>query len=181
MSYIKIAAFAVLATLIQILPVSAHSFTLGDLVIDHPYARATPPNAKVAGGYLTITNNSDEADRIIGASARFADHVEIHKMEITNDVMKMSPVPGGLEIPAGGTVELKPGSFHLMFMSISTPLNEGDVQTITLEFEKAGKVDVDLNVEGFKGGSGHDMHKKDGMSDSKATHGDMTMEHKAAE
>ncbi|MEH6726861.1 MAG: copper chaperone PCu(A)C [Hyphomicrobiales bacterium] len=170
-SFIKIAAFAVLATLIQILPTSADSFTLGELVIDHPYARATPPNAKVAGGYLTITNNGTEADRIIGASASFAGRVEIHKMEIINDVMKMSPVPDGLEIAAGGTVELKPGSFHLMFMSITTRLNEGDVQQVTLEFEKAGKVDVDLNVEGFNSGAANEMHKKDGM----------TMDHKAAE
>ncbi len=181
MSFIKIAAFAVLATLIQILPTTAQNFTLGDLIIDHPYARATPPNAKVAGGYLTITNNGTETDRIIGASASFADHVEIHKMEVINDVMKMSPVPGGLEIPAGGTVELKPGSFHLMFMSISTPLNEGDVQQITLEFEKAGKVDVDLEVVGFSGGAAHDMHKKNGMSDGKTMNGDMKMDHKAAE
>lgn len=181
MSFIKIAAFALLATLIQILPTTAHSFTLGDLVIDHPFARATPPNAKVAGGYLTITNNGDEADRIIGASTDFAERVEIHKMEMENDVMKMSPVPEGLEIPAGGSLQLKPGSFHLMFMSISTQLNEGDVQKVTLEFEKSGKVEVELNVEGFKGGASHHMHKKEGMSGDKAMNGDKKMDHKASE
>lgn len=181
MSFIKIAAFALLATLIQTLTSTAHSFTLGDLVIDHPYARATPPNAKVAGGYLTITNNGEEADRIIGASTEFAERVEIHKMAMENDVMKMSPVPEGLEIPAGGSVELKPGSFHLMFMSISTQLNEGDVQKVTLEFEKAGKVEVELNVEGFRRGGSHDMHDKESMSGDKAMDGDMKMDHKAAE
>lgn len=178
MSFIKTAAFALLATLIQTLPTSAHSFKLGDLVIDQPYARATPPNAKVAGGYLMITNNGDEADRFIGASADFAKRVEIHKMAMENDVMKMSPVPEGLEIPAGGSVQLKPGSFHLMFMSIATQLNEGDVQTITLEFEKSGKIEVVFNVAGFKGGASHDMHKKDGMSGDKAMDGDMKMDHK---
>lgn len=181
MSFIKIAAFALLATLIQTLPSAAHSFTLGDLVIDHPYARATPPNAKVAGGYLTITNNGDEGDRIIGASTDFAERVEIHKMAIENDVMKMSPVPEGLEIPAGGSVQLKPGSFHLMFMSISTQLNEGDVQKVTLEFEKAGKVEVELSVEGYKRAGSENMHKKEGMSDEKAMDGDMKMDHKTAE
>ncbi|WP_306257575.1 copper chaperone PCu(A)C [Pararhizobium sp. IMCC21322] len=181
MSFIKIAAFALVATLTQSLPSTAHSFTIGELVIDHPYARATPPNAKVAGGYLTITNNGDEADRIFGASTDFAERVEIHKMAIENDVMKMSPVPEGVEIPARGSVQLMPGSFHLMFMSISTQLNEGDVQKVTLEFEKAGKVEVELSVEGFKRRRSEDMHKKKGMSDEKAMNGDMKMDHKAAE
>lgn len=175
MSLIKIAAFAILATLVQTLPITAHSFTLGDLEIGHPFARATPPKARVAGGYLTITNNGTESDRIIGATTSFAERVEIHKMEVVNDIMKMSPVPGGLEIPPGETVVLKPGSFHLMFMSINTPLKEGDVQKVTLEFEKSGKVEIELNVEGFNAGGSHDMHKKNGM------HGDMKMDHKSAE
>lgn len=175
MSLTKIAAFAILATLVQTLPINAHSFTLGNLEIGHPYARATPPKARVAGGYLTITNNGTEVDRIIGATTGFAKRVEIHKMEVVNDVMKMSPVPGGLEIPAGETVVLEPGSFHLMFMSINAPLKEGDVQKVTLEFERSGTVEVDFNVEGFNAGGSHDMHKKDGM------HGDMKMDHKSAE
>lgn len=171
MSFIKIIAFALLATLSQTLPSTANQFVLGELVIDHPYTRATPPNAKVAGGYLTITNNGNEADRFIAASAEFSDRVEIHKMEIKNDIMKMMPIPEGLEIPAGGSVELKPGSFHLMFMSISSPLVEGEMQKVTLEFEKSGKVEISLAIVGFNGKASHDMQK----------HGDMKTKHKASE
>lgn len=125
----------------------AHDYTAGDLVIDHPVARATPANAPVSGGYMTIRNTGDEADRLVGGTAAFAGKVEIHEMSMDGDVMKMREIEGGIEIPAGGEVVLKPGGLHVMFMQLGERLEEGDEHTATLAFEKAGDVEVTFNVE----------------------------------
>ncbi len=120
----------------------AHEFKLGQLVIVHPWARATPPGAKVAGGYLTIENNGTENDRLVAATAEIAGRVDVHEMAVDNGVMKMRPLTDGLEIPAGGSVELKPGSYHMMMMDLTGPLKAGESIAGTLTFEKAGTVDV---------------------------------------
>lgn len=127
--------------------VVAHDYKLGSLEIAHPHARATPPNAPVSGGYMVIRNTGDEADRLIGGQAGFAKKVEIHEMSMENDVMKMRELLGGLEIPAGGEVELKPGGFHVMFIGLDGQLKDGETRPVTLIFEKAGSIDVDFNVE----------------------------------
>lgn len=125
----------------------AHDYKLGALEIGHPHARATPPNAPVSGGYLTIRNTGDAADRLIGVKAGFADRVEIHEMSMENDVMKMREVTDGLEIPAGGEVELKPGGYHIMFIGLDSRMAEGETRTATLSFEKTGSIEVDFSVE----------------------------------
>lgn len=135
----------------------AHEFTAGDLTIDHPWARATAPKAPVGGGYMTIVNTGAEADRLISASADFAGKVEIHEMTMENDVMKMRPLPDGVAIPAGEAVELKPGGLHIMLMGLTAPLVEGETRPLTLVFEKAGDVTVELKVEGL-GGAKPDSH-----------------------
>ncbi|WP_193177196.1 copper chaperone PCu(A)C [Oricola nitratireducens] len=124
----------------------AHEYTLGDLVIVHPVARATPPGAPVSGGYMTIQNKGTEADRLIGGAADFAGKVEIHEMAMQGDVMKMRQLEDGLEIPAGGEVTLKPGGYHVMFMMMKQPLEAGTKQKVKLIFQKAGEIDVDFNV-----------------------------------
>ena len=144
---------------------------VGDLEIVQPYARATPPNAPVSGGYMVIRNSGSEADRLIGGSVDFAGHVEIHEMKMDGDVMKMRELSDGLEIPAGGEVVLKPGGFHIMFMKMKEQLKSGETRTITLEFEKAGTVELELPVRDMKGGhgshdhSGHGDHDMKGMGD----------------
>ncbi len=94
----------------------AHEYSVGPLKIDHPWARATPRGAKVGGGYAVITNTGSMPDRLVGGSLSAAGHVEIHRMTMEGDVMKMGPVEGGLEIKPGQTVKLEPGGFHIMFM-----------------------------------------------------------------
>ncbi|MFC3723336.1 DUF1775 domain-containing protein [Neoaquamicrobium sediminum] len=131
----------------------------GDLEITAAWARAMLPGQPAGGGYLTIANKGDEADRLVGASASAADRVEIHTMEVVDDVMVMRPVEGALEIPAGETVELKPGGLHIMFLDVSDPFREGGTVAITLEFEKAGSVDVGLPVRSARGGDGGGHHK----------------------
>jgi copper(I)-binding protein len=131
------------------------TFKLGDLTVTSPWTRATPGGAKIAGGYLKITNNGTSADRFVGAKSDATDHVEIHEMSMSDGVMKMRPLPNGLEIKPGQTVELKSGGYHLMFMDIKRPLKQGDSFKATLQFEKAGSLDVNFNVNalGATGGN----------------------------
>lgn len=139
------------ATLIACLlaaPVRAEDVKAGDLTISQGWARATPGGAKVGGGYVTIVNNGSAPDRLVGASADFAGKVEVHEMTMANGVMKMRPVEKGLTIDPGKTVKLAPGGYHLMMMDLKNPLKQGDKLPVTLEFEKAGKVSVSLDVEG---------------------------------
>lgn len=128
----------------------------GALEISSPWVRAMLPGQPAGGGYLTVINTGDEADRLVAASSPAAGRVEIHTMEVVDDVMVMRPVEGGLEIPAGGTVELKPGGLHLMFMEVAAPFADGDTVDVQLEFEKAGSVDATFAVRTAHGGDGHD-------------------------
>ncbi|CAN5350245.1 DUF1775 domain-containing protein [soil metagenome] len=134
------------------------TFKLGDLVVVSPWTRATPGGAKIAGGYLKVTNNGKSADRLVGATSSGADRVEIHAMSMTDGVMKMRPLADGLTIKPGETVELKPGGFHMMFMDIKQPLKQGDTLKATLKFEKAGTLDVSFGVNAM-GATGEPAHK----------------------
>jgi copper(I)-binding protein len=131
------------------------TFKLGELTVTSPWTRATPGGAKIAGGYLKITNSGASADRFIGAKSDTANRVEIHEMSMSDGVMKMRPLPNGLEIKPGETVELKSGGYHLMFMDLKQPLKQGDTLKATLQFEKAGSLDVNFNVNalGATGGN----------------------------
>lgn len=125
-------------------PVLAHDYRAGDITIGHPWTRATPPMAKVGGGYLELTNEGSTADRLLGGSSPIAGRVEIHNMEMTDGIMKMRPVPDGVEIPAGDTVKLAPGGYHFMLLDLKQPIVEGEMIPVTLNFERAGSVDVEL-------------------------------------
>src|SRR6185503_15540594 len=142
---------------------AAHDFKVGALVIDHPWSRATPKGATVAGGYMKIVNTGTTPDRLIGGSTVAAGKFEIHEMSMDNGVMKMRLLPNGIEIKPGQTVEFKPGSYHLMFVGITQPLQQGKRVKGTLEFEKAGKLDDEYAVEAIGGTpkgepSGHQGH-----------------------
>jgi copper(I)-binding protein len=125
----------------------AHDYTAGPLKIGHPWTRATPAGAAVAGGYLTLQNTGSAPDRLIGGSAEIAGHVEIHEMAVKDGVMTMRPLDKGLEVSAGTSVELKPGSYHVMFMDLKRQLKEGESVKGTLTFEKAGTVPVEFSVQ----------------------------------
>jgi periplasmic copper chaperone A len=145
-----IEAFAALLLLVVIglvpAAVRADPVHLGDLVIDQAWIRPTPAAAPVAGGYLTITNSGDKADRLTAVSADFAASSEIHEMKMEGQVMKMRPIDGGLSIKPGQTIELKPGGFHIMFMKPKQPMVEGETHKVTLEFERAGTVELEFSV-----------------------------------
>lgn len=137
----------------------AHDFKVGQIEIDHPWTRATPKGATVAGGYLKITNKGTQPDTLTGGTAEGAGRIEIHEMKMEGGIMKMRPVSGGLAVKPGETVELKPGGYHLMLMDLKGQLQQGKTVKGSLTFEKAGKVDIEYMVEAAgstpKGHSGH--------------------------
>ncbi len=139
---------AVLATL-AIPPAQAADVTVGSMKISSPWARATPKGASVGGGYMTITNTGSAPDRLVGGSTDVSKSFEVHEMKVEGGVMKMRPVVGGIEIKPGQTVTLDPGGYHVMFVGLKDQLKQGGHFKATLQFAKAGKVDVDFVVEGI--------------------------------
>jgi periplasmic copper chaperone A len=124
----------------------AQEFKAGPLEIDHPWSRATPKGAKVAAGYLTIKNTGTDPDRLVSGTSPVAGKLEFHQMSMDKGVMKMRPVPDGIEIKPGETVELKPNSFHIMMMDLKQPIERGKPFKASLTFEKAGPVEVEFTV-----------------------------------
>jgi hypothetical protein len=127
----------------------AEEVKAGDLVISQAWSRATPNGAKIGTGYFTIENKGTTADKLVGVSGEVSDKIEVHEMSMNNGVMKMRPVDGGLTIEPGKTVKLAPSGYHLMIMDLKSPLKQGGKVPVTLEFEKAGKVAVTLDVQGI--------------------------------
>lgn len=154
------AAAALVAT--AVLPAQAQDTKAGDLVIMQPWSRATPGGAKVAGGYLKIENKGTAPDTLVGGTTEAATKVEVHEMAMTNGVMTMRELDNGLPIAAGAAVTLKPGGYHLMFTGLKRPFKEGEKVPVTLQFAKAGKVEVTFAVHGIgaMNTDGHgSMHK----------------------
>lgn len=159
-----------LAALIAATPAAfAQSGGNGKIDVEKPYARATPAGAMSGAAYMTLANKTQTADRLTGASSEVAAKVQIHEMKVVNGVMKMREVAGGLAIPAGGSVALKPGSYHVMLMGLKKPLVAGQSFALTLTFAKAGNISVTVPVEamgatsGNGGMSGMQQDKSGGM------------------
>ena len=141
----------------------AADVTVGGLKISSPWARATPKGASVGGGYMTITNTGAAPDRLVGGSTDIAKSFEVHEMKMDGGVMKMRPVAGGLEIKPGQTVTLDPSGYHVMFVGLKDQLKQGGHFKATLDFAKAGKVEVDFVVEGIGAKAGSGDHAMPGM------------------
>jgi copper(I)-binding protein len=118
----------------------------GQVTVEMPWSRATPPGSTIGVGFMQLRNGGGSAARVVGASSPVANRVEMHVTERDGDVMKMREVPG-YEIPAGGTFELKPGGAHLMLMGLDRPLREGERVPLTLKLDKGGEVKVELEVQ----------------------------------
>ncbi|MBI5129843.1 MAG: copper chaperone PCu(A)C [Rhodopseudomonas palustris] len=158
-------ASAAFVSLLSVAAAQAAEIKAGDLVITEAWSRATPGGAKVAGGFLTIENKGTTADRLVAGSADIAGKFEIHEMSMDNGVMKMRQLDKGLAIEPGKTVKLAPGGYHVMLIDLKGPLKEGEKVPVTLQFEKAGKVQVTLDVAGVgakaPGDTGGSMMKMD--------------------
>ena len=162
MTRISFMAAAILAASLSI-PAQAEDVTVGSLKISAPWARATPKGASIGGGYMKITNTGSAPDRLVGGASDVSSRFEVHEMSMDNGVMKMRPVDKGIEIKPGETVEFKPGGYHVMFIGLKNGLEKGQHVKATLEFEKAGKVDVDFTVEGIGAQTGGGDHSMPGM------------------
>lgn len=141
---------------------------VGNLTLTGGFTRATLPNAPVAGGFMTITNTGAADDVLLSAAADFADMTQIHEMKMEGDVMQMRALPDGLPIPAGQTVTLAPGGYHVMFMNLNAPLVAGEDVTVTLTFRDAGRVDLTLPVgapNARMGGMAPQMHGMPAVSE----------------
>ena len=159
MTFLKTTALAALAALASH-TAKAHDFKAGDLSIAHPMSFATPPGASTGAGYMIITNNGDEDDRLVTIESDFPKTM-IHKTEMNDGIMKMRHQMGGVVIPAGETVTFEPGGLHVMFMGLKAPFKEGEKNSATLVFEKSGSVDLKFNVEKRKAkGMDHDGHNE---------------------
>jgi len=139
--------------------VRAHDFTLGALKIDHPWARASAGPARNSAAFMTI-HNAGRADRLVAVAADVSERVELHTHMMEGDVMKMRQVEA-VEVPANAIAELQPGNFHVMLIGLKAPLKEGGHFPLTLTFEKAGKITIEVVVEaissmgGAQGGMNH--------------------------
>ena len=160
----RLLTLAAAAALIAIsLPAFAQN---ASIQVEKPYARATPGGATTGAVYMTLDNKSNAEDRLTGASSDVASTLQIHEMKVVNGTMEMREVAGGLAIPAGGSVVLKPGGYHVMLIGLKKPLKAGDSFPLTLQFQKAGKVSVTVPVQAMGGsndnmpGMGHHMDMK---------------------
>ena len=129
----------------------------GDIKISAPWVRATPKGATVGGGYMTVTNTGKTPDRLIGGDSAAANRLQIHEMSMDKGIMKMRPVAGGIEIQPGATVKFEPSGYHLMFIGLKEPFVRGEHVMATLQFEKAGKIDVSFPVKSLAAQSDDSM------------------------
>lgn len=123
----------------------APAVALAQMKVERGWSPATPPGARVAAGYVAIVNAAAALDRLLGAASPLAARVEMHIATMEAEVMKMRQATT-LEVPAKGTLELKPGGAHLMFVDIGRPFKEGDLVPVTLRFERAGEVTTQFRV-----------------------------------
>ena len=128
------------------------SSVLAQVRVEDAWARATAPGAKVGAGYMKI--HTGVADRLIGAASPAAARVELHVTEKKGDVMRMREVKV-YDIPVGGVFALEPGGAHLMLVDLKAPLKQGTKVPLTLRFEKAGEMKVELEVRALGASRGH--------------------------
>ncbi len=120
----------------------------GDIEIVRPYARTSGANAKSGAMFLLIVNHGASADRLLSVRTDVAKKAMLHtNIEDENGVMKMRPLPDGIEIPAGAEHRLKRGGDHVMLMGIGDPLADGDRLSVTLVFENAGEIAISVPVD----------------------------------
>jgi len=135
------------AALIALLTVSGAAFA-ETISINDAYARASSANAKSGAAFMHIANSADVEDRLIAAQSNISERVEIHThIEDANGVMRMVEVKDGIVVPAGGKAMLQRGGDHVMFMGLTESLTHGKSVTVTLTFEQAGDVTVEIPVD----------------------------------
>lgn len=149
-------------------PAFAGNVTAGNIEIDNAWGRAAPQQMRVGGAFFTVTNHGDSDDRVLSASAPVSEVAELHTHTMVDGVMRMRPVTA-IDVPAGETVTLQPGGLHVMLIKLKQSLEMGDSFPLTLNFEKAGAVEVTVEVNQPAGGMGMMKgHGKKSMKDMNA-------------
>jgi hypothetical protein len=124
----------------------AHEYRLGDIVIEHPWATPSIGQARSGAVYLTIAAEAAQSDRLIGAATPAARMAGIHTHILEEGIVRMRPVQA-IEIAPGAPVLLRPGGLHIMLMDLAAPLTVGQTFPLTLTFEKAGTIEIEVVVE----------------------------------
>lgn len=143
--YLMLIVAALLAAACSPTAASPASVKHGDLLIDGAWARVAPKDGNGAI-YLTIANNGTQPERLKGVQTDVTATAELHQSKQEGNMMSMAPVPGGIDIPSGVTVELKPGDYHVMLIGLKRDLTAGERLTITLQLERNGTVTVEAEV-----------------------------------
>lgn len=143
---------AVLALLALAGPARAADDGSGALRIEQPWSRATAPGAAVGVGYLVIVNEGARDDRLLGGETPVAGRVTLHRSVEEDGTSRMEHQDEGIPVPAGERVVLEPGGYHLMLMQLGQRLEKGDSVPLTLRFERAGAIEVELEVRGLTAG-----------------------------
>jgi hypothetical protein len=168
------------ATLAALLLAAAPAWAQ-DIGVHDPYALSTVPGAPTGAAYMLIHNHGSEPDRLIGARSPAAETIEVHTSEEDeNGVVRMRPAEGGLELKAGSVLLLNRGGSHLMMTGLTGPLEDGEVIPMTLVFENAGEITIDVPVDRSRltetapghdhGAEAADGHDHDGAADDHAGH-----------
>ena len=138
----------------------AEAAEAGAIVVRDGWARATTAAAKAGGAFVTIANTGPTADKLVSAATEIAERTELHASTETDGVMKMREVGGGIPLPAGQAVELRPGGYHVMLMGLRRPLVAGESFPLALTFERAGPVRTEIQVKpaNHRPGAAHGRH-----------------------
>lgn len=146
----------------------ADTIAVGELHLFNRRALETPPNARNAGGFLSIYNYSSEPNRLVSASSPISERVELHTMTMEDDVMRMRELEDGIELPAEAQVDLEPGGLHVMFINLNRPFTEGDEVQVTLTFANGEEQEITLPVRARTMEMNHDDGH--GSDDSHGSH-----------
>lgn len=138
--------------------VLAHGFNAGNIHIDHPWSRALPPVAPTGAAYLVLENNGQHSDTLLSARTPIAGHVELHEHIHQDGLMKMQQIDS-VTIAPGQRVEFTPGGNHIMLFGLKQPLADGDSYPMTLTFQQAGEVDIEVMVTAAPDQHGNDHHQ----------------------
>ncbi|NUU34094.1 copper chaperone PCu(A)C [Pseudomonas sp. C2B4] len=148
--------FVVAALLLPACFANAHEYKLGELDIAHPWSQELPPSAPNVAAYFVIHNEGKTPDRLLSVDSPISGEAQLHEHVMQNDMMKMQHVPS-VEIPAGGEVTFAPMAYHVMLLNLKdrSLLSDGKRFPMTLHFEKAGDVTVEVVVQKQAPEDGH--------------------------
>lgn len=156
----KLPGFGLLALVVLCLaagPLAASDgYRIGDLRIERPWSRVTPPGTPVGAGYMTIANTAAEPDRLMAAESPAAGRVQIHRSVEKDGTTSMVHQDDGVVVPPEGRLDFSPGGYHLMLMQLREPLEKGEPVPVTLHFERAGRIEVEFMVRALTAGPPND-------------------------